>query len=65
MSRKIVEYNPRPATPRPQTLRRTLTLDLAKSLAFFRLHHAQKADRWAAKLVEDLRKAQILRSGRQ
>jgi hypothetical protein len=62
---KIHNYNPKPATPpRPQTLRRELNLDLSKALAHFRVNHAEQANRWAAKLVERLRQAHILRSGR-
>jgi hypothetical protein len=60
--RRIPDYGNQPAAPpRPATLRRELNLDLSKALAHSRVNHAEKANRWAAKLVEELRKANILR----
>lgn len=52
---KLVEYDPRPAT-----LRRELTQDLAKALAHFKAQHPDKAAKWAEKLIVRMITARIL-----
>jgi hypothetical protein len=53
---KLANYGPKPAT-----VRRQLTRDLASALAHQRAGHPKTAEEWSRKLIGDMVRAKLLR----
>ena len=60
---RIHEYRPDTKTRKADTLRRQLTTDLAKSLAFQKSGKTDQAESWAQRLWRHMVKAKLLSGG--